>query len=126
MQIKVLIADDDMNVQRLMDNVVEINFRDVAIERALSPQSFWKKVSDADADAPPYNFIFLNVEYIKEEPEGFLERLKTANPNAPDKLILMGSAADVEACGEDIKKLPLLDKPFSLDKFEEVVKAVHT
>jgi hypothetical protein len=25
-----------------------------------------------DADASPYNFIFLNMEYIKEEPEGFL------------------------------------------------------
>jgi len=123
MKIKVLIADDDMDVQHLMDDVVEINFRDAAVERALSLQSFWKKVSDADA--PPYNFIFLNVEYIKEEPDGFLERLKTANPNAPDKLILMGNAADVEACGEEIKKLPLLDKPFSLDKFEEVVKAVQ-
>ena len=124
MQIKVLIADDDMDAQRLMDDVVEINFRDVVIERALSLQSFWKKVSDAGADAP-YNFIFLNVEYIKEEPDGFLERLKAANPNTTAKLILMGSAADAEACGEDIKQLPHLDKPFSLDEFEEVVKAVQ-
>jgi len=122
MKITVLIADDDMDVQHLMYDLVEINFRDVVIERALSLQSFWKKVSVEDN---PYRFIFLTTEYIKEEPDDFLGRLRAANSDAPDSVILMGSAADIEACGEDIKQLPLLKKPFSLDDFEEAVKTVR-
>jgi len=122
MQIKVLIAEDDMDVQHLMYDLVEINFRDVVIERALSLQSFWKKVSVADSN---YRFIFLTTEYIKEEPDDFWGRLRAASPDAPDKVILMGGKADIEACGEEIAQLPLLEKPFSLDKFEEAVKAVR-
>jgi len=122
MEVKVLIADDDMDVQHLMYDILEINFRDVVIDRALSLQSFWKKVSVADNK---YRFIFLTTEYIKEEPEGFLDRLTAANPDVLSSLILMGSAADVEAYGEEAGRLPFLEKPFSLDRFEEAVKAVR-
>jgi DNA-binding NtrC family response regulator len=121
MKVKALIANDDMDVHQLMNDILEINFKDVKIDRALSPQSFWTKVS---AEDPPYNLIFLTVEYIKEEPAGFMERLEAASPGAPGKVVLMGEKQDLEGCGEDVAQRPLLSKPFSLDQFEAIAKSV--
>jgi len=38
--------------------------------------------------------------------------------------VLLGGAADAESCGESLMAAPLLVKPFSLDKFEELVKQI--
>ncbi|MDR2579227.1 MAG: hypothetical protein LBC70_10550 [Chitinispirillales bacterium] len=124
MPTKVLIASEDMEVHQLLCDVLEINFRNVKIEKALSTQSFWTKLSSADGEKP-WNLIFLCLDYITEEPDGFFERLKAANPEALEKVIITGYASDFEVCDEDIRKLHFLPKPFSLDKFEEIAKAVR-
>lgn len=121
--VNVLVADDDMLSIQLMCDVLEINFRNLKIEHALSVQSFWAKIRTVNG-ANPWNLIFLTVEYIKEAPEGFLERVREANPEAPGKIIITDPAAGLELCGDDIRRLPLLIKPFSLDGFEEMVKAI--
>jgi len=125
MKVKVLIADDDMDVHQLMSDVLEINFRDVQVERALTPQSFWAKAAVPEGEKP-WQIVFLCVDYIKEEPDNFLGRLNEANPDAQAKLIITGYAQDFESCAEDIRQLPFLAKPFSLDTFEAMVKSVHS
>jgi DNA-binding NtrC family response regulator len=121
MLVKALIADDDMDILQLMDDVLEINFRNLKTERALSQESFWAKIS---AEGAFWHLLFLSVEYIREEPR-FLERLAETNRQLSGKTILMGRESDQETLAEDAKRLPFLAKPFSLDRFEELIKSVH-
>ena len=122
MVVKILIADDDMDVHQLMCDVLAINFKKVNIERALNISSFWEKYS---ADDAAWDLVFLRVKYILEEPEGFMERLTKANPDTLNKVILMGYEYNYKMCNDDVKALPFLAKPFSLDRFAELAKSVY-
>jgi len=118
----VLVADDYMSNQRLLRDVLEINFKAVKVERAVSLQSFWTKLPAPPEQ--PWHLVFLSADYVKEEPDGFMDRMKTVNPDAVGKTVIVGTAADMESCGEAVKPAPFLVKPFSLDRFEELIKQV--
>ncbi|MCL2183311.1 MAG: response regulator [Chitinispirillia bacterium] len=123
MKTKVLVADDDMTAVQLLHDVLEITVKDMAVERALSPQAFWAKAAAVDG-RNPWHIIFLSIEYIGERPETFLDRLREVNPEVRPKIVLTGMQADFDACPEDIRQLPLLSKPYSLDGFEDLVKKI--
>ncbi|GBU21444.1 hypothetical protein R80B4_01335 [Fibrobacteres bacterium R8-0-B4] len=129
MKTNVLIADDDMDAQQLMCDVLEICLRKVKIERAMSLSGFWAKLPAQPEQ--PWHLIILSSEYIKEEPAGFMERFAAVNPDAVDRLVIVGTAEDAadmesyaESAGESVKAAPFLITPFSLDGFEELVKQV--
>jgi two-component SAPR family response regulator len=69
--------------------------------------------------------VLLSPGLIKEELETFLDKLNSANPELAHKIVLIGKEQDFENCAMDIKLLPFLSKPFSLDHFEEIVKAMR-
>jgi DNA-binding NtrC family response regulator len=124
MKTYVLVADDDMGVHKLMCDVLEISLKGVKIERAMSPQCFWTKLP-----APPerpWQLVFISADYIREEPEGFINRIKEVNPDAAGRVVVVGDLGDTDswACREDAKRLPSIVKPFSLDRFDELVKGV--
>ncbi|MDR0307225.1 MAG: hypothetical protein LBI42_10360 [Chitinispirillales bacterium] len=122
MKTNVLIADDDMDSHQLMYDILEIIFRNVKIDRTLNLQSFWSKIS---AKENRYDLVLLSPGLIKEEQDSFLERLNEANSEVVGKVVLTGPEKDFETCAQDIKLLPFLPKPFSLDRFEEIVKAMR-
>jgi len=122
MKTNVLIADDDMDSHQLMDDILEIIFRNVEIDRTLNLQGFWSKIS---APGSRYDLVLLSPGLIKEEQGAFLERLREVNPESAQKIVLTGKEHDFETCALDIKLLPFLAKPFSLDRFEEIVKAMR-
>jgi DNA-binding NtrC family response regulator len=121
----VLVADDDMSVHKLMCDVLEISLKGVKIERAMSPQCFWAKLPAPPA-GQPWQLVFISADYIREEPEGFIDRIREVNPDAVGKVVVVGDLGDTDspAFGEEIKRLPSIVKPFSLDKFDELVKGV--
>lgn len=120
MKIKVLVANENMDVHQLMRDIIEINFRDVEITRALSAESFWEKIKE------PRHLVLIGADFIKEDSEAFIDRLKAANPDALGNVIIIGNKEDRDTLDEDAKQLPFLAKPFSLDDFEEIVKFVQT
>lgn len=120
MKTKVLIADDDMDAHQLMYDVIEITFRDVKIERALCHETFWAKIAGNEM----WDLIFVSAEYIVGE-ENFAERVKSVKPGVFEKLIVIGERTDHDALKNEEAQLPFIEKPFSLDAFEETVKLVH-
>jgi len=118
----VLIADDDMDSHQLMDDILEIIFKNVKIDRTLNLQGFWAKISDAQNK---YDLVLLSPGLIKDEQEAFLDKLGSANPELMHKIVLTGKEQDFENYAMDIKLLPFLAKPFSLDHFESIVKAMR-
>jgi len=122
MKTNVLVADDDMDVHQLVCDILEICLKNVKVERAMSLPGFWAKLPARPEQ--PWHMVFLSAEYIKEEPAGFIDRLAAVNPDVIGKVVVLGSPADAESGGEGLMAAPLLVKPFSLDKFEELVKHI--
>jgi len=122
MKTNVLVAAADMDVHQLVCDVLDICLRNVRVERAMSLQGFWAKIPAPPEQ--PWHMVFLSAEYIREEPDGFIDRLMAVNPNAVAKIVILGTVADAESGGEGLIAAPLLIKPFSLDRFEELVKQI--
>jgi len=118
----VLIADDDMDSHQLMDDILEIVLKNVKIDRTLNLAGFWGKISDVQNG---YGLVLLSPGLIREEQETFLDKLNSSNPELMQKIVLIGKEQDFENCAMDIKLLPFLSKPFSLDHFEAIIKAMR-
>ncbi|MFP4013544.1 MAG: hypothetical protein ACLFVQ_05625 [Chitinispirillaceae bacterium] len=117
--IKVLIADEDLDFHELMDDVLEINFRDVKIDRALSIENFWNRIKES---GDQYDLILFNFSLQQESKECVLNTIKKLDPMLMGKLVLVGNKPDDLPCNPELMDLPFLKKPFSLDHFGEVVK----
>lgn len=117
--IKVLIADDDLDFHELMDDVLEINFRDVKIDRALSIENFWNRIKEC---GDQYDLVLFNSSLQQDSEECVLNSIKKLDPALLGKLVLVGDKQDDIQYSPDLLDLPYLQKPFSLDHFGEVVK----
>lgn len=115
--IRVLVADNDLDSHELIDDILQINFRDPKIERVHTPDSFAEKVSSA---VPPYNLILYSVQMDIESGQKILAQLLKQNPDLSKRMVLMGE--DKDSLPPDAKSVPNIPKPISLDYFGEVVK----
>jgi DNA-binding NarL/FixJ family response regulator len=117
--IHVLIADDDMDSHELIDDLIEINFREVEIEHALTKESFIKKIGSA---SQPFDLILFNLDLDGSGEEGNIDLLKNRHPDLLDRTIFMVSGD--RPVPETLGDVKVLSRPFSLDHFGEVVQKV--
>lgn len=117
--IRVLIADDDMDSHELIDDLIEINFREVEIEHALTKESFIKKLGAA---SHPFNLILFNLDLDGSGEEGNIGLLKNRYPDLIDRTVFIVS--EQRPVAEQFSGLKVLSRPFSLDHFGEVVHTV--
>ncbi len=113
---RVLIADDNLDCQELIDDILEINFKDVQIDRALSLKSFQTKAGEGI----PYDLILFNTSFIDDQFSA-LAFLKELN-NRSSRVVLIGDKNDSTIFNPAVQEFPLLTKPFSLDDFGEIIK----
>jgi response regulator RpfG family c-di-GMP phosphodiesterase len=116
--IRVLVADNNMDSHKLVDDIIQINFKNVLIDRALSSNGMLTKIKGAQEQ---YNLLILNVEMQKEDGDVLIEQIRLMDPQLLDRLILMSNFKDNSTIGA-IEMFPLVSKPFSLDHFTEVIK----
>lgn len=117
---KVLVADDDLDVHQLVHDILQINFQQVTIDRALNGKSFLQKVQAAK---PPYDLILFNIRMDSENGSDLLDTIRLQHPAVMDRMILLAdSPAEDEQ--EMRQEVPCVSKPFSLDRFGEVIKKV--
>ncbi|HEX2956815.1 MAG TPA: response regulator [Chitinispirillaceae bacterium] len=114
--VNVLVADDDFDSYRLVNDILEINFRDVQIERALNRQSFFSKLQQTDKQ---YDLILLNPVLENGDGNEIIEKIRKINQELIDRIVLIGSDLSMESFPEDMY---YISKPFSLDCFGEIVK----
>jgi PleD family two-component response regulator len=114
--VNVLVADDDFDSSKLVNDILEINFRDVQIERALSRQSFFSKLQQLDKQ---YDLILLNPDLENGDRFEIIEKIRQINEDLIDRIVLIGSDISTESLPEEMY---YITKPFSLDCFGEVVK----
>lgn len=117
---RVLIADNDVDSHELMDDLIEINFRDAQIDHALTKESFLEKIGEIDK-AP--NLVIFNFDLDNDNETGIIHQLRERYPDLLDRIVFIASDDDNKSRAA-LGKWPVLSRPFSLDHFEEVVKKV--
>jgi DNA-binding NtrC family response regulator len=124
MAINVLVAEEDMDVHELVADILEINFKNVKIDRALDYDSFLKKVNGPEE---PYHLIIMNESIGGEvSTKDVVEKIRAAQSNFTERLVLLSGAEDEcrSSLDESLRQIPFIKKPFSLDGFGEIVKKV--
>jgi len=124
--VRVLIADDDLDSHELLDDLIEINFRDVEIDRALTTESFLQKTGAADAS---YDLVLFNMHPGKSGSDSeAMELVSHLEKNRPQLLertvFILPKDADPRALGI-ADRFPVLLRPFSLDEFSDVVQKAN-
>jgi DNA-binding NtrC family response regulator len=114
--VTVLIADDDFDSYKLVNDILEINFRDVQIERALNLTSFFSKLQQTQKQ---YDLILLNPDFENENSDDIFGKIREIDPDLMDRVVLIGSDSSIGPLSETMYSI---SKPFSLDCFGEVVK----
>ena len=114
--VRVLIGDNDLDSLELVDDLIEIYFKEAAIERALTEEAFFRKLADA---VKPFNLILFNVDLEEASGETVIGKLRNGYPELLDRLVILTPGPLPE--GSDFGAYPVLQRPFSLDLFGEVV-----
>ncbi|MBN1129515.1 MAG: response regulator [Chitinispirillaceae bacterium] len=117
---KVLVADDDLDLHQLVYDILQINFKQVTIDRALTSKSFLEKVKDAKS---PYDLILFNIRMNKENGANLLEAVQKQYPAIMDRMILLADSPEEQEPALD-RDVPCMSKPFCLDRFGEILKKV--
>ncbi len=120
MTVKVLVADDDLDVHELVNDILLITFKDVIIERVLSAEAFRAKLmSQAD-----FNLLLIASGLTDASEKTILSIVLDEFPALVSQVAVIEEAAASARFDNDGSPLPLIRKPFSLDEFSEVIKKI--
>ena len=115
----VLVADCDLDSHELVDDIIEIHFKNVKIDRALCYESFLNKIQ---ASGQQYDLILLNPDTGSENGNDIVDLIQKSFPELMERIILI---ADPQLESSPVaRSLPVIYKPFSLDNFSEKIKQV--
>lgn len=115
---KILIADDDLESHEIIRDILQINFRDVVIDRALSSTSFLAKIQEAE---PQYDLVLYNWEMEKDQNSSLFSKICSEFPQIFKRTILFSDSKS-QSIPPEFSSMPFISKPFSLDQFSEIVK----
>jgi CheY-like chemotaxis protein len=116
--VKVLVADDDLDVHEVIRDILEINFKDVTIDRALTCESLISKVLHTKAE---YDLVLVSLRLDEQCGGSLLPRIKNQNPGLAGRIVLLcDSSEDEEKVAAD--SLPCVSRPYSLDYFGEILR----
>jgi len=121
-QVKVLVADDDLNMHQVIEDIVEICFRDVQIDRVMSSPAFVARLRE---DPNAYDIILFDLHLHQPSGSRALPSVLTEFPSIRGRLVVIAPAdEDVDVVAE-ARDLPRVGFPFSLDDFTETVRKVY-
>ncbi len=116
---QVLIASNDLDVYQLIKDILEITFKGVTIDRALDSAKLSERLSDSST---AYNLILVDTRFNDHDESTIPEYLRRHFPQFIDRTVVVLDADDRELADET-EGLPVVYKPFSLDEFDQVVRA---
>ena len=114
--VRVLIADDNLDSLELFDDLIDVHFKNADIQRALTKEAFFRKL---DSAVKPFNLILFSASFDDGIPETVIDTLRVRYPELMDRLVVFTT----DSLPEDspLGGFPVLQRPFSLDVFGEVV-----
>jgi len=120
MKTNVVIAEEDLNFHKIIHDILEISFSDVAIDRAMNGESLLEKLEHSEE---PYHLILYNFHFDEESGVNALKELREKKPELDPRILILLESED-EFKSKTIQGLRHILKPFSLDEFAEIVKDI--
>lgn len=114
---KVLIADD-LEAHEFIRDILKISFRNVSIDRVLSPSNLCAKIQDAD---PQYDLLLYSWKMEDEQNNSLLLKICSDFPQISKKIVVF-SDSKPQSVPSELGSIPFIVKPYSLDQFSEIVK----
>ncbi|MBD3390822.1 MAG: hypothetical protein GF418_02200 [Chitinivibrionales bacterium] len=122
MPVNVLLADHDLDVHKLVADLLPILFKDVAIDRVLKSEGLIEKLSERADD---YNLIILDMDIGDIGEQSILVTIRDRFPHMLKRVVLILDADSDMPDGNGFEDIPRITKPFSLDEFGEIVKSAN-
>jgi DNA-binding response OmpR family regulator len=118
---RVLIAEEDLNFHRIINDILEMSLREVQIERAMSVAGLLDKVRSSDG---AYSLILYNIHFDEGESGQGLAELRHNFPALQSRIVVLVDTDDDVEHHPEAAGLAIATKPFSLDEFSELVKSI--
>jgi hypothetical protein len=121
MPVKVLVADENLDVHELVNDILLINYKDVAVDRVLEAEGFRAKLG---AKHPGYNLIIIGSGLADASGKSAISILCEEFPQYRGAAVILQQAAGQIPNTPMAKKIPVLAKPYSLDEFSDCIKKI--
>jgi DNA-binding response OmpR family regulator len=122
MAVNVLLADYDLDVHKLVADLLPIVFKNVNIDRAMNSENVLEKLSDPEM---AYNLIILDLALGDVDGKNILNVIRERFPQVLQRMVLILDNPEAFPDGNGNDNIPSITKPFSLDEFGELVKKAH-
>jgi DNA-binding NtrC family response regulator len=121
MAVRVLVADDDLDVHELVNDILCISFKDVTVDRVLDGDSFRAKVRSSKKQ---YDLLLLASEVTDAAGKDIISIVLDEFPGLIKKTAVIEETAATARFDRSGGAIPLIKKPFSLDEFSSVIKKI--
>jgi DNA-binding response OmpR family regulator len=121
MQMRLLVADDNLDVQELVNDILLINFKDVVVDRVLDADTLRAKLGTA---RQRYDLVIAASSLLDGTGKSAGAIVRDEFPDHLDKMILLEDTAGQEPSGPDRAPGAVLTKPFSLDEFGDCIRRI--
>jgi DNA-binding response OmpR family regulator len=121
MTIKVLVADDSLDVHELVNDILSISFKDVMVDRVLDVDTFRSKVLSSQ---PPYDLLLVASGLTDDAGTDIISVVLDEFPALAKKMAVIEESTATTRLDRSGAAIPLIKKPFSLDEFSDVIKKI--
>ena len=121
MAVKVLVADGDLDVHELVNDILCITFKDVAVDRVLDADSFRAKLISSKNK---YDLLLVASGVADASGKDILSIVLDEFPALVKKTAVIEDSAATARFDRSGAAIPLIKKPFSLDEFSSVIKKI--
>jgi DNA-binding NtrC family response regulator len=121
MAVKVLVADDDLDVHELVNDILCISFKDVTVDRVLDADSFRARVRSTKKH---YDLLLVASEVSDASGKDIISIVLDEFPALAKRMAVIEETAATVRLDRTGSPLPLIKKPFSLDEFSSVIKKI--
>ncbi len=110
----ILVVDDDLHVRELLTEILEEDFKVVAVENGLRALDYLKNHPPPSCIILDYNMPLMNADQFR--------KVQQSSPKLKHvPVILMTAGHDIQRKAEELQVNSYLPKPFKIDRLIEVV-----
>jgi DNA-binding response OmpR family regulator len=121
MIVNALVADDDLDVHELVNDILCISFKDISVDRALDADSFRAKVHSSKKK---YDLVLVASGFADDSGKDIVSIVLEEFPALGKKMAVIQESAGGSWLDKGGNAIPVIKKPFSLDEFSDVIKKI--
>ena len=119
MTVRVLVADEDLDVHELVNDILSISFKDVSVDRVLTGEGLYRKIR---ATKQQYNLIIISLKLHDNQGKSLAFCVCRDFPEYCKRIAIIKEPSEQRPAEPLLAAVPCLEKPFSLDTFSEIIK----